>query len=207
MVKEEKRGLWNGTEGSQLFIFSSVIIYQSILGNHLKWVGVCNLLPVGAVICTMKKEKLYIWHIIQGWDGVGRRKKFPSHCEKSCLFQQWGYRLCDADMSRFSMARNLAAFIQGKNISKDDSVLSLAPGNTSGQQSGHKSVSHQSWCLQSMSAFHGSVPTNSLKWEMECAKCRNKQKPLNLKTHPPTFPHCPIRKGQNWTHVKIHSSW
>lgn len=97
---------------------------------------------------------------------------------------------------------------RGKNSFKDVSVLSLAPGSTHQWATEcPKSVSHQSWCLQSMSVFHGTVPTNSLKQKMEYAKCRNKQKHLNPKTQLLTFPHCPTRKRQNWTHVKIYSSW
>lgn len=131
MLNREEGGLWNGIKSSQPFIFSSVIIYQSILGNCLKWVGVCYLLPAEAVICTMKQEKLYIWYIIQGWNRVGRGERNFLHTVRRAVFSSsedtdcmmlicWG----------FPWARNLAAFIQEENSFKDGSVLSLAPGNT-----------------------------------------------------------------------------
>lgn len=102
MLKGEKGVFWNDIKGSQLFIFSSMIIYQSILGNYLKWVEVCNLLPVGAGISTMKQEKLYIWYIIQGWNRVGRRERnflhtvrragFSSSEDTDCVMLMcWGF--------------------------------------------------------------------------------------------------------------------
>lgn len=131
MVKGEKGSLWNGIKSSRVFIFSSVIIYQSILGNNLKWVGVCNLLPTGVVIPTMKREKLYIWHIIQGWNRVGRRERNFLHTVRRAVFSSSEHTDCMMLICwGFPWARNLAAFIQGKNSFKDGSVLSLGPRNT-----------------------------------------------------------------------------
>lgn len=153
MVKGEKGSIWNGIKSSQVFIFSSVIIYQSILGNYLKWVGVCNLLPTGVVIPTMKREKLYIWHIIQGWNRVGRRERNFLHTVRRAVFSSSEHTDCMMLICwGFPWARNLAAFIQGKKIAARMALLwAWDLGTpTSGQQNGPKSVSPQSWCLRSV---------------------------------------------------------
>lgn len=140
-----------------------MIIYKSILGNYLKWVGVSNLLHIGVMIPTMKQGNVKIWCIIQGWHRVGRKECNFLHTVKRAVFSSsedtdcmmlicWG----------FLWAKILTVFIMGKGSFKDGSVLSLAPGNT-----------HQ-WTPE--------WPQVCLSWELvssQCASiawhCSNKQ--------------------------------